>query len=221
MRLKHVKGAEEFIAASPYTIEGEGTDGSLAGTWHARFGNANPIFVEIGCGKGQFLLALAEQNPQINYIGIEKYSSVLIRAVQKRASEPYRELSNIWFIRMDAEFIEEIFAPDEVSGIYLNFSDPWPKERHAKRRLTSHQFLARYEAFLKKDGEVVFKTDNASLYAFSLEEIEAAGWELLSSTDDLHADPVLCDGNVMTEYEEKFAGEGVPIHRYVARQKNE
>ena len=246
MRLKHVKGAEEFIAASPYALEGEGTDGKLAGNWHAFFGNSNPIHLEIGTGKGQFLLELAKAHPEINYIGVEKYSSVLIRAVQKRSSEPYDQLDNICFIRMDADFIEEIFAPDEVERIYLNFSDPWPKERHAKRRLTSRQFLAHYEKFLTKEGLVEFKTDNVRLFPFSLSEVTEAGWVLLGYTDDLHSpeknysvmgtdsagETVFCQGkpegeifeelftnNVMTEYEEKFVAEKVPIHKLIAVQK--
>jgi tRNA (guanine-N7-)-methyltransferase len=155
---------------------------------------------------------LAEQNPDINYIGIEKFSSVLIRALQKR--EEY-EGNNIYFLRMDAEHLPEIFEEGEIDQIYLNFSDPWPKERHAKRRLTSKEFFARYDYILKKEGKVIFKTDNRELFDFSLEQIPIAGWKLENYTFDLHNSEYV-EGNVMTEYEAKFSAAGKPICRLVA-----
>ena len=155
---------------------------------------------------------MAALHPEINYIGIEKYSTVLLRAIQKMEQN---ELPNLVFIRMDAEDICEVFAPEEVSKIYLNFSDPWPKDRHAKRRLPSKEFLARYHQFLKKDGRLEFKTDNTDLFNFALEELEPAGWKLEAMTRDLHHDPVLMEGNVMTEYEEKFSSMGNPIYKYI------
>ena len=164
-------------------------------------------------GKGRFLSELAALHPDINYVGIEKYSSVLLRAIEKQQEDPQ---DNLKFIRMDAEEIAEVFAPDEVERIYLNFSDPWPKDRHARRRLTSRQFLARYDQILVPEGRVEFKTDNRPLFDFSLEEVEAAGWKLSASTYDLHRDPVLNEGNVMTEYEAKFSALGNPIHKYIA-----
>lgn len=209
MRLRNVKGSREKIAGSEFVIhEPEG----IKGKWHEFFQNENPIHIEIGMGKGKFITTLAQQNPDINYIGIEKYSSVLIRALEKRAEI---ELNNLIFIRMDAENIEEVFEKDEVDCIYLNFSDPWPKDRHAKRRLTSTQFLARYDKVLKREGEVIFKTDNRPLFDFSLEQVEEAGWKLKNHTFDLHHSEYI-EGNVMTEYEEKFSAEGNPIHRLVA-----
>lgn len=209
MRLRNVKGSREKIAGSEFVIH---EPQNMKGKWHEFFENENPIHIEIGMGKGKFITTLAQQNPNINYIGIEKYSSVLIRALEKRAEI---ELNNLIFIRMDAEEIEEVFEKDEVDCIYLNFSDPWPKDRHAKRRLTSTQFLARYDKVLKREGEVIFKTDNRPLFDFSLEQVEEAGWKLKNHTFDLHHSEYM-EGNVMTEYEEKFSAEGHPIHRLVA-----
>ena len=211
MRLKHVKGAEEAIEASRYVIQ---EPEALKGRW-GELGGGRPIHIEIGMGKGQFLYMLARQNPDIYYIGIEKYSSVLVRAVQKQEQE---ELGNLIFIRMDAEAVEEVFAPGEVARIYLNFSDPWPKDRHAKRRLTSRQFFARYDRILEPEGRVEFKTDNRLLFDFSLEEVQAAGWRLAAWTYDLHHDPELCAGNIMTEYEERFSAKGNPICKLIAER---
>ena len=163
-------------------------------------------------GKGKFLTTLAAQNPNKLYVGIEKYSSVLLRALEKQEE---LQLPNLCFIRMDAETIGEIFGEQEVDGIYLNFSDPWPKDRHAKRRLTSVQFLGRYEGILSDAGQVEFKTDNQDLFQFSLDSAEEAGWNIMASTWDLHHDEVLNAGNVMTEYEERFSEMGNPICKMV------
>lgn len=208
MRLRNVTGSREMIAANDFVIH---NPEEKKGSWREVFGNDNPIHIEVGMGKGKFLTELAQRNPNINYIGIEKYSSVLIRAVEKREQI---ELSNLFFIRMDAEDINDVFAEGEIAQIYLNFSDPWPKDRHAKRRLTSHQFLNRYDQFLKKDGVIIFKTDNKALFDFSLEEIPIAGWKLENYTYDLHHSEYN-EGNVMTEYEEKFSSMGNPICRMV------
>ena len=164
-------------------------------------------------GKGQFIIELAKRNPDINYIGIEKYSSVLVRAIEKREQEP--ELLNLFFIRMDAEYITDVFDKDEVGLIYLNFSDPWPKDRHAKRRLTSAHFLSLYDQFLSPEGKIIFKTDNRGLFDFSMEQIPEAGWILESYTYDLH-NSSYNEGNIMTEYEAKFSQMGTPINRLVA-----
>lgn len=163
-------------------------------------------------GKGRFMMELAASNPDINYIGIEKYSTVLLRAVQKMEAQ---ELSNLRLIRMDAEEICEVFDKGEVSRIYLNFSDPWPKDRHAKRRLPSRQFLGRYHEILAADGRIEFKTDNADLFDFALEEIAPAGWKTEAVTRDLHHDENMFVGNIMTEYEEKFSSIGNPIYKYI------
>lgn len=212
MRLRNIRGSREIIAASEYVVHEEET---RAGTWHAVFGNDHPIHIEIGMGKGRFLMAMAKENPHINYVGIEKYSSVLLRVLEKMEREE-QPLSNLYFIRMDAENIGKVFASDEVDRIYLNFSDPWPKDRHAKRRLTSREFLARYEPILAPDGQIEFKTDNRPLFDFSVESVREAGWELKAVTYDLHHDPELMKGNIMTEYEERFSAMGNPIHKLIA-----
>lgn len=212
MRLRNIPGADEAIADSPHCIQEPLAE---KGRWHLIFGNENPIHIEIGMGKGQFIMKLAKEHPDINYIGIERYSSVLLRALQKMEIEP---LPNIRFLCMDASIITEVFDKEEVAKIYLNFSDPWPKERHAKRRLTSRQFFERYDKILAGNGVVEFKTDNDDLFAFSMEEVAEAGWTLDAHTFDLHHDPVLNEGNVMTEYEEKFSSLGHPIHKLIARR---
>lgn len=166
-------------------------------------------------GKGKFITTLAQQNPDINYIGIEKFSSVLIRAIEKMEE---LELTNLKFIRMDAEKIEDIFNKEEIDKIYLNFSDPWPKDRHAKRRLTSKEFFKRYDNILKKDGVVEFKTDNNDLFDFSLEQIPEAGWNIVEYTRDLHNNEKMNEGNIMTEYEERFSKIGNNINKLIANR---
>lgn len=212
MRLRNIKGSREAVAADDYVVH---DPEQYKGKWSTFFNNNNPIHIEIGTGKGRFIIQMAQHNPNINYIGIEKYSSVLLRALEKRNEV---ELANLFFIRFDAVYLTDIFAADEIDKIYLNFSDPWPKDRHAKRRLSSKEFLKRYEQCMKKEGEVVFKTDNRPLFDFSLEEVKLAGWELKEVTFDLHNSEYLA-GNIMTEYEEKFVAEGVPINRLVACRK--
>ena len=212
MRLKNVPGAREAIDASSFTIS---DPEAWKGRWQEVFGRKAPLHIEIGMGKGQFLTSLASTHPEINYIGIEKFSSVLVRAVQKQNE---LELPNLRLIRMDADGLTDVFAPGEIDRIYLNFSDPWPKERHAKRRLTSVEFLRRYENILAKDGRVEFKTDNQPLFDFSLEAAEEAGWKLLAVTRDLHHDASMKEGNIMTEYEERFSAQGNPICKMVLCQ---
>lgn len=214
MRLKNVPGSKEYIAASKFVIHDET---ERKGKVREYFSNDNPIRIEIGMGKGQFIYELAKLNPNINYVGIEKYSSVLIRAIQKMEEEP---LDNLIFIRMDAEEITDVFEKGEVDRIYLNFSDPWPKDRHAKRRLESRQFLARYKEILKTNGLIEFKTDNNDLFEFALEEINEEDWALLACTRDLHADAKLNEGNIMTEYEAKFSAAGNPINKYILQRKS-
>lgn len=212
MRLRNVPGSREAIAESNLAINEPQV---LKGKWNEEFGNNNPIRIEIGMGKGRFITQLALENPDINYVGIEKYSSVLIRAIEKCQDI---EVPNLRFIRMEAEYICDVFNKEEVDRIYLNFSDPWPKDRHAKRRLTSKQFFERYDIILKKDGVVEFKTDNDLLFQFSLEQVPEAGWNLVAQTWDLHNDSEMVKGNVMTEYESKFSQMGNPIHKLVANR---
>ncbi len=214
MRLRNITGSREVIADSPYVVQEEAQK-SCPGTWKVIFGNNHPIHIEIGMGKGRFIHTMAREHPEINYVGIEKYSSVLFRAVQKMEEE---EQTNLKFLRMDAEDVAKVFGPGEVELIYLNFSDPWPKDRHAKRRLPSREFLARYARILRADGRLEFKTDNRELFDFALEELAPAGWELIHATFDLHRDEKMMQGNVMTEYEEKFSGMGNPC-KFIIRPK--
>ena len=209
MRLRNVTGSREMIAENDFVIH---EPDKMKGKWREFFGNDNPVYVEIGMGKGRFIMTLAKMNPDINYIGIEKYSTVLLRALQKMEVEP---LPNVRFIRMDAEEIVDVFGEGEVDRIYLNFSDPWPKDRHAKRRLPSKAFLERYDIILKKDGVVEFKTDNRELFNFAEEELVDTKWKEDAVTYDLHNDAKMAEGNVMTEYEEKFSSMGNPICKYI------
>lgn len=210
MRLRNIPGADKAIAESEYCIK---NPEEQKGRWQEVFTLVQPLFIEIGMGKGRFIMDMAVLYPNVNFLGIERYSSVLLRALQKMEQTP---LPNLKFICMDAAEIEEVFTSEEVSRIYLNFSDPWPKDRHAKRRLTSRQFFARYHNILTKDGRLEFKTDNQDLFTFSLAEIPKAGWHLDAFTRDLHKDAVLNEGNVMTEYEEKFSSLGNPICKLIA-----
>lgn len=214
MRLRNIAGAREVIATSQWVVQ---NPKEWKGNWESFWGNDHEMQIEIGMGKGKFLMAQAQAHPEINYIGIEMYSSVLLRAVQKLEANP---LENIKFILIDAREITEVFDKEEVDKIYLNFSDPWPKDRHAKRRLPSRQFLARYDAILKKDGVLEFKTDNKALFDFAVEEVEPAGWNISAITYDLHNDEEMMEGNIMTEYEEKFSSMGNPIYKYVIERTN-
>lgn len=220
MRLRNIPGAARHIEESPFVI---GEEKNAKGKWREIFGNDHPIAMEIGMGKGRFLMELAEKYPEWNYIGIEKFSSVLFRAVQKAEERlesgklPSMDRCNFRFLRMDAEALPEVFEKGEVEKIYLNFSDPWPKERHRSRRLTSGRFLDVYEQILESGKLLEFKTDNPELFSFSLEEIKEKGWELVDVTFDLHKDAERMKGNIMTEYEERFSAKGAKICKLIAR----
>ena len=218
MRLRNIPGAKEVIENSPYVVH---EPQKQKGQWSHVFENDHPIHIEVGMGKGRFLMDMAKIHPEVNYVGIEMYDSVLLRALQKREEYEQNEgtLTNLYFMCVDARLLPEIFEKGEVEKIYLNFSDPWPKARHAKRRLTSRQFLERYDQILIPEGSVEFKTDNRELFEFSLEEVKEAGWTLEASTFDLHHDEELMKGNVMTEYEEKFSSMGNPIHKLIAMHR--
>ena len=211
MRLRNIPGADEVVANSSYCIS---EPMKLKGKYKTElFNNNNPIHIEIGMGKGQFIINLAKQNPDINYIGIERYTSVLLRAIQKIEDE---DIPNLRFICYDAAEILDIFSCHEVDRIYLNFSDPWPKDRHSKRRLTSSTFLNRYNSILALDGHIEFKTDNKDLFDFSVEEINNHPlWKIDAITYDLHNDSEMNIGNIMTEYEEKFSSIGNPIYKLI------
>lgn len=210
MRLRKIKGAEEAVANSEFCVQNPTIHKDR---WREFFENPSvPLHIEIGMGKGTFLMQLAELHPEIMYLGIELFPSVLFRAIQKMEANP---LPNLRFLCINAETLTEIFGKGEVDWIYLNFSDPWPKKKHAKRRLTSAAFLERYDQILSDNGCIEFKTDNRGLFDFSLEEIENSKWRLIASTYDLHHDPVLSEGNIMTEYEAKFSALNHPICKLI------
>lgn len=187
------------------------------GRWKDVFSNNNPIYIEIGMGKGDFIIENALRYPHINFIGIEKFPSVLVGAVKKY--DEVGQLDNLKFMKEDAIFLNEVFEDNEVDCIYLNFSDPWPKKKHAKRRLTSHTFLPVYEKILKKQGELILKTDNRTLFEFSLISFQQFGMNFQDVCLDLHHSNGYED-NIQTEYERKFSPYG-PIYRIVTTFKGE
>ena len=223
MRLRNIPYAKDVLAASSDVIKNEK---DFRGNWSQNvFGNDHPLHIEIGMGKGKFLTKLAMKNPDINYVGIARYSSVLLRAVEKLENLRETEaaaLPNIRFVCMDAADIAEVFAPEEVDRIYLNFSDPWPKSRHARRRLTSDEYFSRYDKVLVHGGRVEFKTDNRGLFDFSVETLqESKIWKMTVCTYDLHHDDTMNAGNIMTEYEEKFSSMNNPICKLIAMRKSD
>ncbi|MBR2009589.1 MAG: tRNA (guanosine(46)-N7)-methyltransferase TrmB [Peptococcaceae bacterium] len=183
------------------------------GKWQDVFGNANPIQMEVGMGKGKFISTMARQHPEINFIGVEVIEEVLLDAV-KRMNRAEGIPENLRLVWINASLLEDLFLPGEVDRIFLNFSDPWPKTRHAKRRLTHKGFLDQYAAILKAEGQVHFKTDNQGLFEFSLNEFSACGWRLQNIQLDMYQK--LPEGNVATEYETKFHNPGMPIYRLEA-----
>ena len=294
MRLRHITGAEDLVRESAFVVH---DPAQYRGRWkEAFFGADRPVHIEIGMGKGQFITEMAFRHPEISYIGIERYDTVILKALRKReelekkfygdclpaqdaralqaaelqpeeyqpaeyqaeeyqpaeyqaegyqaaeyqaadfrtsgfqtvdfpaagyqAAEQQTErpkpFRNLVFMNQDARLLADYFAPGEVRRIYLNFSDPWPKDRHRNRRLTSPVFMDIYRKFLSPDGSLEFKTDNLDLFHYSLLSIPEAGWEILKFTENLHADPVMNAGNVMTEYEEKFSSRGNRICKLIA-----
>ena len=212
MRLRKVKGASETIAAHLEIVIPNGEE--LKGNWQSVFEKEQPIYIEVGMGKGQFMIGMAKQNPHLNFIGIEKFDSVMVRALEKVLEAG--ELPNLKLLKIDAEDLTDIFAENEVEGVYLNFSDPWPKPRHAKRRLTHENFLTRYEQITVPNGYLRFKTDNRLLFEYSLVSVTGYGMKLEDVALDLHQREAL-DWNIMTEYEEKFSAKGQPIYRLEAQ----
>ncbi len=208
MRLKNVKGAKDIIESGRYYLD---NPIQYKGRWQEVFENDNKIYIEIGMGKGNFIIENAIKYPNINFIGIEKYDSVLVRAIQKSNE---LELNNLKLIRLDAINITDVFSK-EIDKIYLNFSDPWPKERHAKRRLTSPIFLNLYDNIFKKDKIIEMKTDNTDLFNYSLDTLREHGYEIEYMTNDLHREN---SDNIMTEYEEKFSNMNIKINKLYAKK---
>ena len=213
MRLRRKAWIDEAILAYRDFLYMEVPEG-VCGHWRELFPHPEyPLYVEIGTGKGQFITQMAHLHPQINFVGIERQIGVIYYAGKKTA-EATPPLENVRLLLVDAQDLETLFAPGEVDGFYLNFSDPWPKARHYKRRLTYRENLDHYAHLLKKGGRVIFKTDNRGLFAFSIDEFAARKWRISSLTLDLHAHPE--DGDAMTEYEEKFSKKGNRICRLAA-----
>ncbi|MDR2546675.1 MAG: tRNA (guanosine(46)-N7)-methyltransferase TrmB [Lachnospiraceae bacterium] len=213
MRLRNITGSEELIKASRYFIE-EPSD--CLGKWQGFFANTNPVHIEIGMGKGQFITEMARNNPAVNFIGIERYPSVLYRAVTKLdlVNPP---LENLAIICLDVRDISTIFAASEVERIYTNFPDPWHKKRHTRRRITSQGFLSLYENILIDGGMLEMKTDDEQLFRYSMAEMALSGWHITYESHDLHRDETLSVGNVMSEYEEKFKSRGQRIMKISVR----
>ncbi len=210
MRLRHKPWAEEFIQAHPEIIIPNPED--YKGNWQAIFENENPLHIEVGTGKGQFITGMAKQNPAINYIGIELYDSVIVSALENAIEA---QLPNLRLLKVNGADLEKYFAKNDIHRVYLNFSDPWPKTRHAKRRLTHEGFLKLYQSILIDNAEIHFKTDNRGLFEFSLVSMSAYGMILKYVSLDLHAE--MPEDNIMTEYEEKFSAKGQPIYRVEAQ----
>lgn len=210
MRVRNRPGAAEMLAAHPNFVISDPT--LWKGKWNELFGNDHPIHIEIGMGKGQFITGMAKSHPEINYIGVEMQVSVVSIALDKLIEQP---LPNLKLLHVDGSALTEYFADSEVDQIYLNFSDPWPKKRHEKRRLTYKTFLAVDEQILRPNGEIHFKTDNQGLFEYSLASFSQYGMILKQVWLDLHQSQF--EGNIMTEYEEKFSSKGQRIYRVEAR----
>lgn len=204
MRLRNVKGAKEKIENSKYIINDYI---NYKGKFKELFGNDNPICIEIGTGKGNFIKKMAQINTNINFIGIEKFDSVIVRALEKVEDEI---IPNLKYIRMDATEIENVFDK-EIDTIYLNFSDPWPKVRHTNRRLTSECFLKKYDNLFKEKKHIIFKTDNRHLFEYSVTSFNNYGYNIDDICLDLYSEDT--QTNVPTEYEEKFHNKGMPIYK--------
>ena len=206
MRQRKIKDVEErLLNYTQFMIE---EPMERKGHWKEVFGNDHPLYMELGCGKGQFIMGYAKAHPEWNFLAIEGQDSVALRALQKAAKE---ELPNVRFVIAYVKDIRDMFEDGELDGLFLNFSDPWPKERHAKRRLTYHQRLLQYRQILKESGEIQFKTDNEGLFDFTLEQIELAEMDILEMSRDLH-NSEFAERNITTEYEDKFAGRGKNIN---------
>ena len=209
MRLRRDPRATEYLAQDKRVVQ-EPT--AYKGKWHTLFGNQNPIHVEFGCGKGGFITELAKRNPDINYVAAERAETVVYKACKKANREETPD--NLVFVFGDMAQCLEIFDEGEIDRLYLNFSDPWPKKRHAKKRLTYRDFLRKYAVILSETGEIHFKTDNKGLFASSIEEFSLEGWLMKNVTLDLHNSGM--EDNIMTEYEKKFSEMGFTINRLEA-----
>ena len=209
MRVRNRKGATELLEANPQYVILNPTEAK--GKWHEIFGNNYPIHVEVGSGKGAFISGMAKAHPKINYIGIDIQKSVLSYALDKVLATDVPNIKLLW---VDGSDLTDYFEEGEIDRLYLNFSDPWPKKRHEKRRLTYQSFLSTYQQILPENGEIHFKTDNRGLFEYSLVSFSQYGMKLKGVWLDLHASDF--EDNVLTEYEQKFANKGQVIYRVEA-----
>jgi len=206
MRLRNKPWADDIINDHPQYVPPDPAENR--GKWDQYFGKAQPLHIEVGTGKGQFIVEMAKRHPEINFVGVELQSNALVIALEKQLEA---DLPNLKFLRADARKLTEFFEAGEVNRIYLTFSDPWPKSRHEKRRLTFKTFLSMYENILDKSGEIQFKTDNRGLFEYSLVSFSHYGMRLNEVYLDLHNSDI--EENVMTEYEEKFSKRGNVIYK--------
>ncbi len=211
MRARNKPWAEDHLKAHPQYVPAEPT--SHKGKWKSEvFGNSNELHIEVGSGKGRFITEMAKMHPEVNYIAIELSESIAISALDLMLEA---DIPNVRLLTINAEILGDVFEGGEVDRVYLNFSDPWPKTRHEKRRLTFKKFLDLYKTVLPENGEIHFKTDNRGLFEYSLQSFSAYGLLLTYVSLDLHNSDF--EGNVMTEYEEKFSSLGQPIYRCEVR----
>lgn len=217
MRLRGRKGIRENIERQKNLVILNARD--YRGKWQDVFGNGNPIHAELGMGKGRFISEMSRKHPELNFIGIDMYdelirkSSEKARAAHELEEESEESIPNLRLVLFNIEHIEEAFTAGELERIYLNFSDPWPKKKHARRRLTHHGFVEKYIQILNERGEIHLKTDSQSLFEFSLNSFSDMGLRMRNISLNLHADEEASQHNVMTEYETKFSGQGMNIHR--------
>lgn len=217
MRMRKKKNLGPRLArCAPVLVSGPQ---AYRGRWRELFGSDAPLRLEIGCGKGRFALETARREPGVNLVAVEREEGALVMAAEKAMEA---QLPNLRFLSFDAAQLGDVFAPGEVDLIYLNFSDPWPKARHARRRLTSREYFSRYDLILARGGQVEFKTDNRALFDFSTGQLDSSDtWEIAGLTYDLHRDGSMCAGNVMTEYEARFSSAGTPICKLIAKRRAE
>ncbi|MCE5172809.1 tRNA (guanosine(46)-N7)-methyltransferase TrmB [Paenibacillus profundus] len=214
MRLRGKRGVMELLEQQSQlaVLEPE----TYKGKWSELFGNDRPIYVELGMGKGQFISQMSLNNPEVNFIGVDMYDELIARACAKAYSlweeQGVEPRSNLKLVRANIEFLEKMFAEDEIERVYLNFSDPWPKNRHARRRLTHARFVEKYKCALNEKGEIHLKTDSETLFEFSLNSFAQMGLQMRNISLNLHRDGIN-EEHVMTEYEQKFVNKGMNIHR--------
>lgn len=215
MRIRRKKWAKQELEEAAFYVDNPEI---CKNAWHEKFAKNQPLHIELGCGKGNFIANLAVKHPEINYIAVDMIEAMLGLA-KRNIEESYsaKNPENLWLIRANVERILDVFGEkDTVDRIYINFCNPWPRGKHNKRRLTHTRQLEHYKTFLKKEGEIYFKTDNDELFEASLEYLEKSGFQIIAKTNDLHKNPIF-EENIVTEHEEMFSKEGIPIKAVIAK----